>query len=306
MIQGPVLPLSRTGLWRLVRERPELLERGLRLCVEDLELGTAGLGVVDGLLRDAGGAPVLVLATDDRDGTLVARVLAAHEFWHRNLGSMARALPEANLRDSAPCRLLVLGSGIAPSTLAALERQRLDGLEIVEIEAFHVGEQERLCVRRHRPTGGCPPFDAGIDDTARALLTALAELLPRLDPRIQVAGDRFARWASHEGRQLCEFWFADQRVHAALSGEPPRELRSSADVRTFVDQVARRHLATIAVAGGAPRAAASEPGAEPPPAGRGARGIESLRASLAHARLTREEWTALGEVPAGEDPTTGG
>ena len=90
MIRGPVLPLQRDGLWRLMRQRSSLFERGFRVIAEQLELGTAGLPPVDGLLRDAGGSPVLVFVTDDRDTSLIARVLAAHAFWLRNAEGMAQ------------------------------------------------------------------------------------------------------------------------------------------------------------------------------------------------------------------------
>lgn len=299
VIRGPAHPLQREGLRRLLRDRSDLIERGLQVLAEDLELATADLGPVDALLRDAGGAPVLALITEPGDRALVARALAAQEFWRRNRDAMARALPEVDLRPGASCRLLVLGTAIAPAMVEALQRLPFDDLAVLEAERFHVGEQERMVVRSlvGRGCAGPDPIDAAVGGDVRQRLDSLATKLRHLDAKIVLYGDRFSRRASCSGRLLCEFWFAADRVHATIPGEPARELASDRDVRAFADQVARRHLAQVR--GGV--ATTARPEAHPAPR---AGAFDALWQSMSQARLSREECSALGEV-AEEDPLPG-
>ena len=315
MIRGPVVPLTREGLWRLLREHPDLVEHGLQVVAEDLELGTGELGLVDGLLRDASGAPVLALVTDERDAALVARVIAAHAFWQRNVLAIGRAMPEARLRAGAPCRLLVVASELAPGTAESLARLGIERLELVELERFHVGDQERMVVRtrcpgvRAAPPDGVPALDAAVRAGDRAIIDAVTSMLLRLDPRIRIDGDRFTRRALHEGRLLCWCWSADDLVLSALPGEEPRTLEGVDDARAFVDRVARHHLEatgdrSVFAARGAEPAAAPLDGPSAAP-GR-ASGLEGLRASMSLARLSQAECTALGETMPEEDPRNGG
>jgi len=313
MIRGPVLPLAREGLWQLVREQPERLERGLIVVCEDLELGTGELGLVDGLLRDAAGNPVLVMVTDDADAALLARVAAVHAFWQRNAAGMVRAIPEARLRDGAVCRLWIVTAGLPRATGELLARLGVDRLEIVELERFHIGDQERLVVRTSRPAqvealgARSAEFDDSIGATARETLASVSALLARLDPRIRFEGDRFSRRATHEGRALCDYWFADDLVRGVLPAEEPCVLSSADDVRGFVDRVARRYLAIAGERSAKDAAAAAAPGSAIEPAvGAGRTGLDSLRASMSLARLSREEWTALGEAIPEEDPRSSG
>src|SRR5437868_830692 len=100
MIAGPITPRNRMGALDLVRQRAGVLERGLSFLHENLELG-ATLGsscVVDALLRDAVGTPVLVFAPDDEDTReLPGRILEA-ECWYRRHGqALQHALPDVDL-----------------------------------------------------------------------------------------------------------------------------------------------------------------------------------------------------------------
>ena len=54
MISGPITPRTRIGLREFVRQRTQLLECGLTLVQEDLELGASppGTSSVDALARD--------------------------------------------------------------------------------------------------------------------------------------------------------------------------------------------------------------------------------------------------------------
>ena len=62
MISGPITPRTRMGLREFVRQRAQLLECGLTLVQEDLELGASpgGTASVDALARDALGTPLFV------------------------------------------------------------------------------------------------------------------------------------------------------------------------------------------------------------------------------------------------------
>lgn len=307
--------MVRDGLWQLVRQRPELFERGARVVAEHLELGTGELGRVDGLLRDVAGGAILVFATDERDLALPARVFAANAFWQRNSSGLPRALPEAELGEPVRCRLLVVGGRLSPGVVQALEQLRLDHLEVVEVEPFQVGGEERLAIRtmgrRDRAQGGGPGevpgelLDAAIDAREREVFAEVATLLGRLDPRIRIDGDRFSRRASMHGRILCEYWYDQERVVGVVPGTPPRPLQGSVDVRSFGDRVARRYLSLRGAANGTAAPAA----ARGPSAGQGAaeagpgagRGFDLLRASVTASRLSHEECSALGDPGAGED-----
>lgn len=315
MIRGPVLSLSRDGLWRLLRQRKSLFERGLRLVAEQVELGTGELAPVDGLMRDAVGAPVLVFTTDDRDMTLPARVLLAHAFWMHNADGMARALPEADLRDAGRCRVLVLGSRLRDDAVAALLRLQLPELEIVEVDTFRIGGGERTGgqerVVLHSVHGRSLPdraIDGSVPVESREHLAAFDQFVRRLDPQIRVEGDRFSRRATFEGHVLGECWFGDDAVHALVHGGTAQRLLQPADLRAVVDQLARRYLGLVGVAadeGSGNGSATAEVDDEEQQA---SDGLEAVRASLRAARLTREERAALDqEYPdRDEEERTGG
>lgn len=313
MIWGPVFPLTRDSVWNLVRSEPVRIERGLRFVVESLDLGTGDLGVVDGLMRDAVGNPVLVFVSDANDCTLIGRVVAAHAFWRRNHRGLARAIPEAQLRDASACRVLVVSAALPHDIGEMLGRLGIERLEILEIERFHIGKQDRL-VLRNRKHEAAPPqaeleqLESAIAPASRKLLTTLSTLLGRLGPRIRIDGDRFSRHATSDGQVLCECWYADDAVHASMPDAQPVEIGSVDDARAFVDLVARRHLALLRGEAERPAAAApqshtedSEPAAAPSRSG-----LDTLRASLSLAQLSREEWSALGDSTPEDSHRQGG
>jgi hypothetical protein len=105
------------------------------------------------------------------------------------------------------------------------------------------------------------------------------------------------------GQLLAEVQVLDGALCGALPGDAPQVLATGADVRSFTDRLLRafaraagltfpRADAQGADGAGADRAAASRPAA----IGNAAlgRSAESLRAVVAHARLTPEEYSALG------------
>lgn len=313
MIRGSVLPLQRDGLWRLIRQRTGLFERGFRVVAEQIELGTAGLPPVDGLVRDASGAPVLVFATDDRDPSLCARVLAAHAFWSRNAEGMARALPEADLRDGAACRMLVVGVAMRTEAVQALQRLQIPALEIVEVDAFRLAGQERIVVRCLGGRVGKPesaPLDAAMQDSDRGVFEAFEQFVRRLDPKIRLEGDRFSRRASYEGRLLGDFWYADEAVHALVCGGQNRRIDTDVEMRAVCDQLARRYLqvhgpadagdqavgpADGRMAGGEDLAAGEDELQFP------AQGLEAVRSCLVTSKLSREEREALMDPSFGRE-----
>ncbi len=311
MIRGPVLPLQRDGLWRLIRQRSSLFERGFRVIAEQLELGTAGLPPVDGLLRDAGGSPVLVFATDDRDNSLAARVLAAHAFWLRNAEGMARALPEADLRDGADCRLLVIGVALRSEMIATLQRLQIAGLEVLEVDTFRMGGQERVVVRAHGDAAKKPAgmdLDESVCAAGRSVFASFEQFAHRLDAKIRIEGDRFSRRASFEGRLLGDLWFEAGAVHSLVSGGAQRRIDTETDLRTVCDLFARRYLQVhgpameiVSEAHASAVAAEDTLDADPSPTAFPANGLEAVRACLSTSRLTREEREALLDPAYGRD-----
>ena len=313
MIRGSVLPLQRDGLWRLVRQRTGLFERGLRVVAEQIELGTSGLPAVDGIVRDASGSPVLVFATDDRDASLAARVLAAHSFWQRNAAGMSRALPEADLRDGSACRMLVVGVGIRAESVAALQRLQIPELQIVEVDTFRVSGQDRIVIRTllgaSQGAGG-PELDGALGDAERRVFAAFEQFVQRLDPKIRVEGDRFSRRASLDGHLLADLWYADEAVNALVCGGASRRLDTDVELREVCDQLARRYLQVHGPsdAGSAPvvetrvQEAADDLTLDAHDASRvAAQGLESLRSCMQTSRLSREEREALLDPAFGRE-----
>lgn len=300
MIRGPVLTLSRDGLWRLVRQRTGLLERGLRIVAEQLELGAGDVAPVDGLARDAAGNPVLLFVAEERDATLPARVLSAHAFWQRNHKGLARALPEADLQDASRCRLCVVGPQLGDEVAQALRRLQLADLEIAEVDVFRVAGQDRVVVHWALGHDSDRAGDPAVPVRERDLLAAFDQFVHRLDPAIRVDGDRFSRRAAFDGHVLGECWFEAGAVHVTANGGAPQRIDRLADLRQVVDALARRYLQLQGVHAddGTAREPAAAGGDEEESAGDG---LEAVRASLRAARVTREEREALEQSSGDRD-----
>lgn len=334
MIRGPVLPQLRERLWGLVSPRLDSIESGLELVHRSLDCSDGELGLVDGLARDALGAPVLVLLAVDGDTLLSARTLAAGQFLHRVGDALARAVPEASFAPDAVGRVLVVGTDAAQRELTHVRSLPVQGLEVCSLEAFRVAGTERFAVRwlsaaapyagdvPAAPVGASPRFTP---PPARAGLWAELERMVRcMDPAARMHGDRFAQRIVWDGRLLGQVRTVDASLVASAGGVA-RELRDQRDLRRFVDAMLRELLShqqiDLGQGGGdaAPRPIDSprRPGAagrqdeRASTATRHAAGPqrsrpESLRASLAAARLSPEEHSALGSPASVAGEQAGG
>ncbi|MEC7583465.1 MAG: hypothetical protein VYE77_04045 [Planctomycetota bacterium] len=323
MIRSPVRPMARDGLWQLVCQQSSVFERGLRVVAEDLDLGTGDLGNVDGLLRDAAGRAVLVFVADEHEIALPARVFAAYSFWQRNRESLPRAIPEADLRGPLSCRVLVIGSRLYPELVQALVRLRIETLAAIEVESFQVSGLDRLAIRNVLVAGGPArdpdaaveeldefgdvpqalnsSLDEEIDDGSRQIFADLTQVLTRLDPGVQIEGDRFSRRAVFRGGALCEFWYVDGHMSGTVPGRDLTLLREGVDVRAFGDQIMRRYLELLseerASGSASPRkASAGAPSKTDKRKSARRDALEGLRASVSKQRLSNAEYEALEDV----------
>lgn len=294
MICAPITTLTRDSVRRLLLERPDLIERGLRLELADLDFSQGRLGPVDALCRDASGRAVLLFVTDSHDQAVVARVAVALGFLRRNGRAMARSLPAVKAQLSAPCRVLVLGSDLGDELVGDLARLGHAELQVLGIEAFRIGKSEHFAVRsQHGEELGATAAN-GLVPAARLLWDQLESLMSRLDPAVRIDGDRYSRTVSCQGAPLGSFWLLDGRIEGALADGATRVLANQDEVRQFVDSALRQLLAAApaTVAGNEVSVAVNRaiaPGLT----------LGALRASLSASRLSREEFSALGEL-AGE------
>lgn len=331
MIRGPVLPQLRAGLWSLVKNRLDAIETGLSLVLEGLDCGTEALGAVDGLARDALGGPVLVVLAVEGDALLAARVLAAGEFVQRVGDSLARAVPEGSFRPGVPGRVLVVGSDAAGAALETVRRLPVASLHVCSLAAFRVAGSERFAVRwlRNEAAAAATPGAVVAAHVAaepafvvapsrRELWESLARLCQRIDPEVQCDGDRYSRRITWRGRLLGEVRAVDGALLAGATTGAVRDLRELRDVRWFCDQLMRGYAREAGLG-----LATDAPPPEPPPRAtepasrihaaprhavqsRRPSGADSLRATLAAAKLSPEEYSALGAPAASAGDSAGG
>ena len=318
MIRGPILPQLRESLWTLVSTRLDLVERGLELVLEGLDCSGGQLGLVEGLARDASGAPVLVVLAVDGDALLTARVLAAADFLQRLGDALVAAVPEARLCPGAAGRVLVVGTEAASASLDSLGRLPVPSLQVCRLEPFRIAGGERFAVRwlpsaqvSANAVAAAPPFVVPADQ--RDLWKSVQELCNRIDPAVRVDGDRYWRRISWQGRLLAEVRLVDGVLRAEVGGAAPSELSIASDVRSFGDLLLRRFVelaglnkeqmpavdACASTRGAASRLAANGRSA-------GVRSdTDSLRSVAAAARLSPEEYSALGGPASAAGGETG-
>lgn len=297
MIRGPVLPEARAALWALVAPRLDLIERGLSLCCEALDCSEGRFGVVDGLARDASGAPVLVIVASDDDAHLAPRVHAAAAFLGRVADGLVTAVPEAALCPGQPGRVLVVGGPAATTSLELLRRLLLPSLEVCRLEAFRIGAVERFAVRWLAHEGGAavpsrpPSVEFDVPNERREEWRAVQRLCERLDPSIRIDGGRFQQRITWHGRPLAELVTSNGDLFAIGSAGDRQPLVGARDVRGFSDALLRRYLR----AAGIDSPHGSAPGRNDAPAAAGSsRSTETLRETLTASRLSAEEYSMLG------------
>ncbi len=329
VIRGPVLPHVRESLWSLVSGRLGQIETGLTLVLESLDCSDGQLGLVDGLARDAMGGPVLVLLGVEGDSLLPARALAAGQFLHRVGDALARAVPEASFCPGVAGRVLLVGTEASANLLEQVRRLPVCGLQVCSLEPFRIAGSERFAVRWLSPPGA--PAEAA--PTASASVTSaptasgpgfvvsssrsepwalLQSICERIDPAVQLHGDRYARRITWNGHSLGEVRTVGATLVASSATGVVLDLRDGRDVRRFGDQLLRayvRHAGLDLSSPGAsasprPRADASSGArnAATRHAARSGRSLsphgESLRTSLAAARLSPEEYSAFDDPAA--------
>ncbi len=283
MIRGPVLPHMRAGLWTLVASHLDAIETGLVLVLEELDSSGGHLGVVEGLARDASGAPVLLLLAIDGDALLAARALSALEFLGRVGDSLATAIPEANFAAGVVGRVVVVGTDAAAASLEFLRRLPLSGLELCRLEPFRVAGTERFAVRWLTSSGGAggtlgtpalalqgtalqdsslvtrgaanpgrvanAPVEFAVPSRQAEHWQSIVRLCERLDPGVSIDGDRFWRRITWHGRLLGHVTAANGGLHTSGPDGVGRSLLSAADVREFGDLLVRRYAVLAGLAG---------------------------------------------------------
>ena len=314
MIRGPVLPQAREALWSLVSGRLGQIERGLSLVLEGFECSGGQFGLIEGLARDAAAVPVLVLLAADGDALLVPRLLAAVDFLGRVGGGLADAVPEAQFAHGVSGRLLVVGTDASQAALAQLQRLPLAGVTLCRLEPFRIAGSERFAVRylgeaAASPEGAADVPAFAVTDEVEAVWRQCRESCLRIDSGVRIDGDRHWRRISWRGRQLGEVRQVDGGLRAAAEGFD-RVLFGPSDVRAFVDHLLRSQIALAGLVrtdGGS--AAGDGEGATrsaSPPRSIARRGGESLRATVAAAALSTEEYSALGGPALAAGGETGG
>jgi hypothetical protein len=316
MIRGPVLPQQREGLWPLLASRLAMIEQGLALVAEGLDLSSGQLGAIDGLARDAASAPVLLALAVEGDPLLLPRIVAAAEFLERAGDSLATAVPEAKFGVGLPGRILVVGTAVHPLPFAALRRLHVRGVELVCLEPFRLADKERFAVRwltkdrvaaagdvdpAGSPEAAEPVAGLGLTEAMRATWFELERLCSRIDPAVRFDGDRFRRRVTWQGHALGEILVEGGRLVGQCAAGDRFELASRNELRVFGDRLLRHFSRAAGVL--APSAAAEShspglSGAAPRHAAYGRSGLagpgHGLRAALMAARLSQEEYSALG------------
>lgn len=317
------MPHMRDGLWALVSGRLEQIERGLTLVMEALDCSGGQLGLVEGVARDAVGAPVLVVLALDGDPLLASRVLSAADFLQRVGDGLSGALPEAGFSPGLEGRILVIGTDVSTNALEQLRRLPAVGLQICRLEPFRVGSSERFAVRYLsastadvvRAAAAAVP-DFVVPGEARDSWRALHDLCLRIDPGVRIDGDRYWRRVTWQGQVLGEVRQVGGALRAFTADGRERAIQSASDVRGFGDQLLRRYalLAGLSSESGesgdadAGAASARHPAARQAAGGRGAtsRGGDGLRASMVAARVSPEEFSALGSPASAVGGEAGG
>jgi len=333
MISGPVLPRNHAGLWELIDGHLDDVERGLVVVERDLELEPDCR--VDALLKDAAGRPVfLLLAHPELEHELPARLLALRGWLVSGLALLARFVRHDGLDYELPPRLLALGFELPGRVLQQLGELRNAGVEVHQFCSLRIGGRERgglmpalgaegsISCGSVQSVGRLP---SGVRDPKVETLGArFLDLMQRLDPDVQVTGDRYSRAFTYAGVALAELQLCDGGLQVSVPLSAPasaddgddgddadeasaidvRQLRDPDDGRHIADLVMRRYLQVL----GSDRSTAGEPSPTrippaqaPESADPRALSLERLRATVDTSQLSPEEYSVLGEAGPDDD-----
>lgn len=313
MIRGPILPQSREGLWPLLADHLEAIETGLTLVAEGFDCSNGQFGAVDGLARDAAGAPVLLIVAVHDDPLLAARATDAAEFLERVGSSLAVAVPEAQFRPDVLGRVVLIAANGVSSSVDQLVRRAIRGVHVCRLEAFRLAGSERFAVLWQTQSGTAETCAPAVPEFACSAEHAntwrpLHDFCLRIDPAVVVAGDRYRRTIRWKGHSLGEVVVRGDCLHGTLADGVDCPLATASDVRTFSDRLLRCFLRVAGLTiPSAPRANGRRSDGDNAAVSRHTvdrHGIhkplvESLRSAAAAARLSPEEYSALGS-PASE------
>ena len=296
MISGPVQPNTIEALLATVQRYSEQIESGLEMLAEGLALPCGER--VDAIARDASGRAVFVLLTlGDEAERLLARVLAARAFLGRNRMALDRALPDLGVHFGRGTRIAVIGLHIPDQERRDLARVGGDDLEVYQVEVFGLGGSSFLSAQAlNGPAAGGAENSLDVPSglsspELRSRCGALLGVLERLDPELDVFGDRFSRRVDCRGELLCRLRVDRDGVQVAVGERRLARLEDTQDLLELGDAVLRRYLELIGPDAGGPQGTeTADPDGERP-----LLSLEPLRKSVAETRVSREEFSALGD-----------
>jgi len=256
---GAMPVTQRATLKSLLTQDPGLLERGLVLIDEELEIGGAR---VDLLCADPARRPVLVYLVGGplEEQEVPVRVLDGDATFRRHSAVLRRLLRGAPVDWELPPRGLVVGEELSRRTLERFEAFSALEVDLLELRSVRIrGEQRWAAVpvggeaaRAHLlPADALPPSLE--DPLARNLWDGVLDRILKLDPGLEVVADRFHReiLCGEHCLAILESGGTSFRVIIPAAGgaqesDPPSQaipVNSEAEADLAVDLAIRRFLA---------------------------------------------------------------
>lgn len=301
MISGPVFPRNGEGLSELVDSHLDEIEHGMVLVERDLEFSPDCR--VDALAKDAAGRPVfLFFAQQDAEALLPGRILTASAWLVSGMPLLRSFVTHDGLEYGEAPRMIVLGFDLHASVLQQLGQLREVGVEVYQYCSVRVSGSERGGV--FPVLGACALGEDGPrqlpdgvrDPQARTLGGRFLDLMRRLDPDVQVTGDRYSRTFSYGTDVLAELSLRDGHLCVRVPEVPESDLRTQEDGQAIAEAVTRRFLALDGMNSPEPdpkRTLATSSVVRS--AGRPDLSLERLRDVADSAQLSPEEYSVLGE-----------
>ncbi len=314
MISGPTLPRTREALWSLVVDHVDRIERGLVIVHEDVctEDGVR----VDALARDANGHPVLLfLWLPDAEPDFVRRSLTSERWFAEHRDLLLQSLWLGGVERGRAPRIFVVGFDLPAPQIERLRVTALPGMELYQFRGFTVGGLLRIGVvplLGPAAAGDEHSFEApaGLaDPTTRTFCTTLLAWIRKLEPTLQVQGDRYSRRFLYENELLAELLVERDQLRVLVPGLAASRSRtpilSLFDLAAAFDTIARRYLTLVCgedvLAGyGIERPAGPQLApVDAEPANDAASGgmlddVGRLRTAAGASRIAREEVAAFG------------